>query len=64
MRAGAFDGGWEPSACFTACRSAFESVAISSGSLNVPFLAGSLFMLEVYDRILPSHIGLTLLAAG
>ncbi|TGQ64243.1 type I secretion system permease/ATPase [Mesorhizobium sp. M00.F.Ca.ET.186.01.1.1] len=51
-----------------ACRSAFVVVALFSGVLNVLMLAGSLYMLEVYDRVLPSRsvptlIGLSLLVA-
>lgn len=55
------------SAAFTACRSAFIGVAILSGILNVLYLTGSFFMLEVYDRVLPSHsvptlVGISILA--
>jgi ABC-type protease/lipase transport system fused ATPase/permease subunit len=35
------------------CRSAFIGIAIFSGLINVLMLTGSLFMLEVYDRVLP-----------
>ncbi|MER9948524.1 type I secretion system permease/ATPase [Mesorhizobium sp. M0047] len=50
------------------CRSAFIAIALFSGVLNVLMLAGSLYMLEVYDRVLPSRsvptlIGLSLLVA-
>ncbi|CDX37945.1 Type I secretion system ATP-binding protein PrsD [Mesorhizobium plurifarium] len=38
-----------------ACRSAFLAVGLFSGVLNILMLAGSLYMLEVYDRVLPSR---------
>ncbi len=49
------------------CRAAFGSVALFSGVLNVLFLTGSFFMLQVYDRVLPSRsvptlVGLCVLA--
>src|ERR1700734_2592421 len=52
-----------------ACRSAFLGVGIMSCMINLLYLTGSLFMLEVYDRVLPSRsvptlIGLAILAAG
>jgi ATP-binding cassette subfamily C protein len=51
----------------TACRSAFVGVALFSGLINVLMLTGSFYMLEVYDRVLPSRsvptlVGLTVLA--
>jgi ATP-binding cassette subfamily C protein PrsD len=47
-------------------RGAVLTVAALSGALNILTLAGSLYMLEVYDRVLPSRsiptlVGLTLL---
>jgi PrtD family type I secretion system ABC transporter len=50
-----------------ACRTAFIGVGIMSCMINLLYLTGSLFMLEVYDRVLPSRsvptlIGLILLA--
>ncbi|MBA1145254.1 type I secretion system permease/ATPase [Mesorhizobium neociceri] len=56
----------ELAAALAACRSAFAAVALFSGVLNVLMLAGSLYMLEVYDRVLPSRsmptlIGLSVL---
>lgn len=47
------------------CRSALLAVALFSCLLNVLALTGSVYMLQVYDRVLPSHsvptlIGLTL----
>jgi ATP-binding cassette subfamily C protein len=51
-----------------ACRSAFIGVAVFSGIINVLMLTGSFYMMEVYDRVLPSRsvptlVGLTLFAA-
>ncbi|MFZ4806846.1 MAG: type I secretion system permease/ATPase [Hyphomicrobiaceae bacterium] len=43
------------------CRSAFVSIAITSGIVNILTLTGSLFMLQVYDRVLNSHSIPTLL---
>ena len=52
-----------------ACRSAFIGVGAMSCMINLLYLTGSLFMLEVYDRVLPSRsvptlVGLAILAAG
>ncbi|WP_454624438.1 type I secretion system permease/ATPase [Bradyrhizobium cenepequi] len=52
-----------------ACRAAFIGVGLMSCVINVLYLTGSIFMLEVYDRVLPSRsvptlIGLVVLAAG
>ena len=57
----------ELSAALATCRSAFISTAVFSGMSNVLMLTGSVFMLEVYDRVLPSHsiptlVALTILA--
>src|ERR1700761_4395455 len=51
------------------CRDAFIGVGVISFMINLLYLTGSLFMLEVYDRVLPSRsvptlIGLAILAAG
>jgi ATP-binding cassette subfamily C protein len=50
------------------CRGAFVGIALFSGMSNLLLLTGSMFMLEVYDRVLPSRsiptlIGLSILAA-
>jgi PrtD family type I secretion system ABC transporter len=37
------------------CRGAFLGVAILSGLINLLYLSGSLYMMEVYDRVLPSQ---------
>src|SRR5581483_8359803 len=52
-----------------ACRSAFLGVGAMSCIINLLYLTGSMFMLEVYDRVLPSRsvptlIGLIILAGG
>src|SRR5579872_2909479 len=52
-----------------ACRAAFISVGIMSCMINLLYLTGSIFMLEVYDRVLPSRsvptlVGLIILASG
>ncbi|WJH41112.1 type I secretion system permease/ATPase [Aliirhizobium terrae] len=44
------------------CRMAFVNVAAISAVINGLFLIGPLFMLEVYDRVLPSHSVPTLVA--
>src|SRR6202012_4014464 len=51
------------------CRSAFIGVGVMSCMINLLYLTGSLFMLEVYDRVLPSRsvptlVGLAILAGG
>src|SRR5262249_50051150 len=52
-----------------ACRNAFIGVGLMSFMINLLYLTGSFFMLEIYDRILPSRsvptlVGLSILAAG
>ncbi|TAI61914.1 type I secretion system permease/ATPase, partial [Bradyrhizobium sp. Leo170] len=37
------------------CRAALIAIAMFSGLINLLSLTGSLFMLEVYDRVLPSR---------
>ena len=49
-----------------ACRATFFTVGLFSGVINVLMLTGALFMLEIYDRVLPSRsfptlIGLAIL---
>jgi PrtD family type I secretion system ABC transporter len=46
----------------SACRSAFAGVAVFSALSNMLMLTGALFMLEVYDRVLPSRSTPTLVA--
>ncbi|MGY3604979.1 MULTISPECIES: type I secretion system permease/ATPase [unclassified Bradyrhizobium] len=50
------------------CRAALIAIAMFSGLINLLSLTGSLFMLEVYDRVLPSRsvptlVGLSIIAA-
>ena len=50
-----------------ACRIALAGTALFSGLINLLYLTGSFFMLEVYDRVLPSRsvptlVGLAVLA--
>jgi ATP-binding cassette subfamily C protein len=52
-----------------ACRTAFIGVGVMSCMINLLYLTGSIFMLEVYDRVLPSRsvptlVGLIVLAGG
>jgi ATP-binding cassette subfamily C protein len=52
-----------------ACRGAFVGVGLMSCMINLLYLTGSFFMLEVYDRVLPSRsvptlVGLIVLAGG
>ena len=52
----------ELSTALTSCRSAFIATAVFSGMSNVLMLTGAIFMLEIYDRVLPSHSVPTLIA--
>src|SRR5262249_24671191 len=59
----------ELSAALASCRGAFVATGLLSGMSNVLMLTGAIFMLEVYDRVLPSRsiptlIGLAVLAIG
>ncbi|THK39299.1 type I secretion system permease/ATPase [Ensifer sp. MPMI2T] len=45
----------EPADALRNCRAAFIGVGIASALVNVLYLTGSFFMLEVYDRVLPSR---------
>lgn len=50
------------------CRSAFIAIGVASALISILYLTGSFYMLEVYDRVLPSHsipslIAISLLAA-
>ena len=52
----------ELSAALASCRSAFLGVAVFTALLNVLYLTGSFFMLQIYDRVLPSRSVPTLVA--
>lgn len=59
----------ELSEALRACRSAFIGVGLISCMVNLLYLTGSMFMLQVYDRVLPSRsvptlVGLVVIAAG
>src|SRR3954452_3374060 len=51
----------------TSCRHAFLGIGLMTGMINMLYLTGSFFMLEVYDRVLPSRsvptlVGLAMIA--
>ena len=59
----------ELGSALNACRSAFVGVGVMSCVINILYLTGSFFMLEIYDRVLPSRsiptlVGLIVLAGG
>ena len=59
----------ELSAALASCRGAFLGTGLISGMSNILTLAGAMFMLEIYDRVLPSRsmptlVGLVILVAG
>ena len=59
----------ELSSALKVCRDAFIAIGVMSGMINILYLTGSFFMLEIYDRVLPSRsiptlVGLVVLAAG
>jgi ATP-binding cassette subfamily C protein PrsD len=59
----------ELGSALAACRSALLGVGAMSLMINLLYLTGSLFMLEIYDRVIPSRsvptlVGLGILAAG
>ena len=56
-------------AALASCRGAFIGIGVFSTASNILMLTGSIFMLEVYDRVLPSRslptlAALAILAAG
>jgi ATP-binding cassette subfamily C protein len=66
--AATIEAGSELRAALASCRSALVGIAIFSGLINLLGLTGSLFMLEVYDRVLPSRsvptlVGLAIITA-
>ncbi|MBW9055968.1 type I secretion system permease/ATPase [Rhizobium mesosinicum] len=55
------------SEAFSRCKSALVAIALASAVVNILYLTGSFFMLQVYDRVIPSRsvpslIALSLLA--
>src|SRR4029079_14343307 len=57
----------ELSAALRACRGAFLGIGLFTAVINLLMLTGSFFMLEVYDRVVPSRsvptlVGLATLA--
>src|SRR5262249_8946181 len=59
----------ELAAALASCRGAFLATGLISGISNVLMLTGAVFMLEIYDRVLPSRsvptlIGIAILASG
>lgn len=59
----------ELAAALGSCRGAFVATALMSGMSNILMLTGAIFMLEIYDRVLPSRsiptlVALVILAAG
>lgn len=66
---GAGGQGSELASAISSCRAALAGVGLMSGMVNLLMLTGALFMLQVYDRVLPSRsvptlVGLTVLAGG
>src|SRR5882757_9373330 len=58
--------GQELAAALRSCRTALVALAAASALINVLYLSGSVYMLEVYDRVLTSRsvatlVGLTVL---
>src|SRR5215471_12492093 len=59
----------ELGAALASCRGAFVATGLISGMSNLLMLTGAIFMLEIYDRVLPSRsvptlVGLIILAVG
>jgi ABC-type bacteriocin/lantibiotic exporter with double-glycine peptidase domain len=54
----------ELSAALTALRGTAWSLVMMSGMLNIIYLTGSFFMLEIYDRVIPSKSLPTLIGLG
>jgi PrtD family type I secretion system ABC transporter len=52
----------ELATALASCRQAFLAIALFSGMSNILMLTGALFMLEIYDRVLPSRSVPTLVA--
>ena len=66
---GAPHGRSELAKALSDCRHALIALGLASALVNILYLTGSLYMLEVYDRVLPSRsiatlVGLSILALG
>src|SRR3954467_5950875 len=46
------------------CRGAFIGIGLMTAMINVLYLTGSFFMLEIYDRVIPSRSIPTLVGLG
>jgi ATP-binding cassette subfamily C protein len=55
INTGASNRNPELATALRACRAAFAGVGLLSLVVNILYLSGSFFMLEVYDRVLPSR---------
>src|SRR5438874_9929668 len=60
---------YELAVALSSCRGAFIGIGLISAMSNVLMLTGAMFMLEIYDRVLPSRsvatlVGLATLAGG
>lgn len=51
-------------AALESCRGVFLGIGVISGVINILMLTGSFFMLQVYDRVLPSRSVPTLVGLG
>src|SRR3954447_13380492 len=49
-------------AAVSACRGAFLGLTLFSALINILYLTGSFYMLQVYDRVIPSRSVPTLIA--
>ena len=49
-------------AAVSGCRGALVGVALFSALINILYLTGSFYMLQVYDRVIPSRSVPTLIA--
>ncbi len=56
--------GSELAAALRQCRAAFIGIGLFSGIINILMLTGAIFMLEIYDRVLPSRSVPTLIGFG
>lgn len=67
LRASSFanaEASTELASVLRSCRATFIGVGLFSGVINILMLTGALFMLEIYDRVLPSRSLPTLIGLG